>query len=228
MEKKEQDKFSIDKENLKNETSATIEEVKQTMKQVNLKEDTVQAKGILIELFKNPIHKINEVANSEGTFFKTAIILIILWSISALIQSVADWGSFKYFFTYHFLKNVWSLLELVLAPTVGIVIISLIILAMNKSSKKSLTTIISTVTIARVPIIIASFVELLTIINSEMLKITTQFTGLCSVISSILLYFGIKKLYNKEDDNTLIRTVIIIEGIYYIIKFGISFLGIYL
>ena len=228
MEINENDKFSIDKEELKNEASSTFNEVKETMKKVDLKNDTAETKGFIVEMFKNPIAKIKDVANSDGSLFKTAIILVIVWTLAVLIDSIFSWSNLKYFFEYNLFDNVLSLVKGILAPSLGIATMSVIVLIMNKSSKKSLTTVIATVAIAKIPTILASVVGLLTIISSQISKLTSPFTSFCSVISTILLYFSLKELYNEEDDNKFIKTIILIQGIYFIARFVISYLGIYI
>lgn len=221
--------FTIDTENLKNETSSTIDQVRETIKKVNLKEDTEETKGFLLEFFKNPINKIKDIANADNTYFKTAIVLLIIWTAAELIQNlyyVIDLSSIANFFRYGFFDSILSIIMATISPVLGIVVFSLIVLVMNKERKKSLSSIIAAVTLAKIPTILAAVLNILVIISSQVSRITGPITSLCYVISTVLLYFGIKELYLKEDDNSFIKTFITIEAIYFVARFILSFMKI--
>lgn len=221
--------FTIDTEKLKNETSSTIDQVRETIKKVNLKEDTAEAKGFLLEFIKNPINKIKEIANTDRTYFKTAIVILIIWTAAVFAKKlfyVVDFNSLSNFLRYGLLDSILSIIMATISPVLGIVVLSLIILVMNKERKKSLSSIITTVTLAQIPSILAAVINLLTIINSQVLKITIPVSGLCHVMSTILLYFGTKELFQKDDDNSFIKTFIAIEALYFVANFILSFLNI--
>lgn len=222
-----EEKISIDTENLKNETVETAKKVKETMKDTNIKEETKKTKGFLIEMFKNPLEKIKQVANDkENSFFKTAIILVIIWTVVVFVDSTYStihyWGFSRVF------KNILDVLKDILAPAIGILVYALIVLVLNKKSKKSLTTIISTVTITQIPLIISEIVSLLTIISSNIIDITIPFAKVCSIISIILGYFGFKYLFEEEEDKVFIKKYALIQIIYYVAYIVIKLLGIYI
>ena len=182
----------------------TAKKVKETIKGTNIKEETKTTKNFIIDMFKNPLEKIKEVANDDSNkFFKTAIILVIAWTILIFIGSTYStiyyWGFSRVF------KNILTVLKEVLAPAIGILVYSAIILVLNKKNKKSLPTIISTVTITQLPLMISSLVSLLTIISSNISLITIPFAKICSVVTIVLGYFGFKNLFGEDDDKTFIK-----------------------
>lgn len=226
MEEKNE-KFSIDAENLKNETVETAKKVKESVKGTNIKEETKATKGFIVEMFKNPLEKIKEVANDNSAkFFKTAIFLIIVWTIIVFISScystIYYWGFSRVF------SKILSVLKDILAPAIGIIVYSLIVLVLNKKNKKSLTTTISTITITQLPLIISSLVSLLTIISSNISTITIPFAKLCSVVAVVLGYFGFKNLFGEDDDKAFIKKYVLIQLIYYVAYIVIKLLGIYI
>ena len=76
--KEKEEKNTIDTDNLKNETVETAKKVKESVKSTKIKEETKATKGLIKEMFKNPLEKIKEVAdNNSGKYFKTALFLII-------------------------------------------------------------------------------------------------------------------------------------------------------
>lgn len=225
MEEKDE-KFSIDTEKLKNETFEAAKKVKESVKGTNIKEETKATKGIIIEMFKNPLEKIKEVANDgSAKYFKTALFLVIVWTILVFISSthttIYYWGFSRVF------TNILSVLKKILAPALGILVYSLIVLVLNKNNKKSLTTVISTITITQLPLMIASLVSLLTIISSKISLVTSPFSALCSTVAVILGFFGLKNLFGEEC-KTFIKKYVLIQVIYYVAYIVIGLLGIYI
>ena len=77
----------IGAEELKNETKETINQVKENLKNVNVKEEAKATKGFVKEMLKNPLDKINEIANDNSNgLFKTAIVLVIIWTVVATVD----------------------------------------------------------------------------------------------------------------------------------------------
>lgn len=226
MEEKEV-KNTIDTENLKNETVETAKKVKESVKSTKIKEETKATRGLIIEMFKNPLEKIKEVANNNsGKYFKTAIFLIILWTVIVLIGSTYStiyyWGFSKV------LSNILNVLKRILAPALGILVYSIIVLILNKNNKTSLTNIISTITVTQLPLMISTLVSLLTIISAKISIITTPFASLCSTVAIVLGYFGIKNLMGIEGNKEFIKKYVLIQAIYHIAYILIGLLGIYI
>lgn len=226
MEEKK-DKFGIEAENIKNETVKTAKKVKETIKNTKIKEETKNTKSFIEEMFKNPLDKIKDVANdNSNNFFRTAIVLIIIWTIIVFISSTYStiyyWGFSRVF------KNILTVLKRILAPALGILVYSVIMLVLNKENKKSLTNIISTVTITQIPLIISALISLLTIISSNITTITIPFSKVCSVISIVLGYFGFKFLFEEENDKSFITKFALIQAIYYVVYIIMGLLGIYI
>lgn len=222
-----EEKNKIDAENLKNETVETAKKVKETIKGTNIKEETKTTKNFIVDMFKNPLEKIKEVASDNSNkFFKTAIVLVIVWTILIFIGSTYStiyyWGFARVF------KNIVTVLKDILAPAIGILVYSVIVLILNNKNKKSLPTVISTVTITQIPLIISALVSLLTIISSNILLITKPFASLCSTVAIILGYFGFKNLFGEEGSKTFIKKYVVIQAIYYVAYILIGLLGIYI
>lgn len=222
-----EEKNKIDTENLKNETVETAKKVKETIKGTNIKEETKTTKNFIVDMFKNPLEKIKEVASDDtNKFFKTAIILVIAWVILIFVGSTYStiyyWGFARVF------RNILTVLKNILAPAIGILVYSIIVLILNKKNKKSLTTIISTVTITQLPLMISTLASLLTIISSNISLVTKPFASLCSTVATILGYFGFKNLFGEEGSKTFIKKYVLIQAMYYVVYIIIGLLGIYI
>lgn len=231
-EKKQQDtketKKVIDTKDIKEETSNTVNKVKDTIKNVDIKKDSIETKSFIVELFKDPLGKINEIVSKDTSkYFKYAIIILIVWTIAVCIKSISSkigfWGYGPNGFNY-----ILAIVKTTLAPIFGVIVMSVIIFVMNKTNKKELTTIISAVTTTKVPIVIASIISLLTIFSGNISTLTAPFTILCSTISIVLLFFAMKNIFGQEKNSEFIKKFALVEVIYYGIYILISFLGIYI
>jgi len=215
---------------LKEETVNTVKQVKDSVKNVNFKEETKKTQGLLTELFKNPIVTLKNIASdNQNHFFKTSLFIFIVWIVISLIDGICTQfiGYYGWFVSFRSIgRNFLSLIKITISPIVSVIILSLIVFAMNKKEKKSLTTILTTVIAIKIPIVLGEILGLLVYISSNASAITVPFAGLCGVISTILSYFGIKELLQEKEDGKFIKTFAIIQGIYYLAVFIISFLGI--
>lgn len=219
-EKKEN---SIDTEKLKNETSNTVNQVKDTIKNVNIKQDSLETKNFVVEMFTKPVEKIKEVVeDTTGKTLKYAIIILAVWIIVALLKRM-----FGGVFSLPGGEAIWSLIKAILTPALGILVMSVVILLFSKENKKSLTTIISTLTIANIPVVIGSIITMLNYTGNQVYKITSPISTFLSLITTVLTYFAIKYLLGKED-NEAIKSFALVEAIYLVVSFAVSFLGFYI
>ena len=219
------EKVSSSTDELKNETVDAVKQVKENMKNVDVKEEAKAAKGFIMEMIKNPIEKIKEIANDgSNKYFKTAIILVIVWMVAALLGTI----SFKYFRWSSFGSTLLSYIKTILAPLVSVIAMAVVIFVMNQKSKKSLITVLTTVVTAKLPVIIAKVISLLTLISSNISTITSKITSLATVISTVFMYFAIKDLFDIEDEKAGFNKFVIVETVYIVVAFVIYYLGIYI
>lgn len=225
MEEKEEKK--VNTEELKSEASTTVNQVKDTIKNVDIKKDSIETKVFIVELFKDPLGKIKEIVDKENNqYFKYAIIILVIWVVAELISRCflvgPIWGLSSLG------SSLMSVIKATIAPICSILVMSIIVLIMNSKNKKSLTTIITTVTTANIPLVIASVVSILTIFGSSISKITIPFTGLCSAVSIVLMYFTLKSIFGEEKNSEFIKKFALVELVYYIAYIVFSLLNIYI
>ena len=223
-EKKEE--ISNQAEEVKKETFKTANDIKESVKNVNIKDETLKTKGFIGEMFKNPIDKIREIAKEDSKYFKTALFILVIWTIAVFITSsystIYYWGFARIF------SNILNVLKEILVLIVGVLVLSLIIFVLNKNNKKSLTSIISTVTATRLPLAISSVVSILTLFSRNFAKVTHSFDALCTVITIVLSYFGFKEIFNEKDNNKFTKKFVLIQVIYYLVAIVLTFLEIYI
>lgn len=216
----------INTEEIKTETVNTVNEVKETIKKVNVKKDTLETKGFVKELFTDPLGKIKSIVeDSSNKYLKNALIVVIIWMVAVLIKQIFGTTSL---WKYYGFKQLLNIILTTITPAIGIIVMSVIIMIFNKENKKSLTQLITCITTARLPLAIASIVSLLTLINSSISAFTNPFSKFCNVISIILTYFVAKDIFAEKENSKFIKKFVIIEGVYYIAYFVLSYLGIYI
>ena len=88
MEEKEEKK--VNTEELKSEASTTVNQVKDTIKNVDIKKDSIETKGFIAELFKDPLGKIKEIVDKDYD-------ATISDMINVCIEDLLSKGSVKYY-----------------------------------------------------------------------------------------------------------------------------------
>ncbi len=180
-------------------------------------------------MIKNPLVRLKEIAeDKENKDFKYAIVLEVIWMLVLAILNLATYSSIDYFFAYGFTRHFLSLIKVTIAPIVGIIVMSLIIFTMNKNNKKSFVTILTSITAAKIPVIVANTLGLLKLISSSISKLLTPVSAFCSAISIVFTFFAIKALFGEENNSKFLKTFIIIQAIYYVAYLIISYLEIYI
>ncbi len=230
MEENENKESAVNKEEIKAETVKTAKEVKETIKNVNIKKDAKATTGFITEMVKKPLERLKEIADDkENKDFKYAIVLVIVWIIAlAIVHLARRYASIDDFFAYSFTKHFLTLLKVMVAPIIGIIVMSLIIFIVNKNNKKSFITIMTAITAAKIPVIVADIVSILYVISNSISKLLTPFTSFCTIISIIFTFFGVKALCGEENNTKFLKTFIIIQAIYYVAYLVISYLEIYI
>lgn len=211
-------------EEIKNEAKETFKQAKEQMKDINFKEEAKKGKGLIGKLFKDPIGAIKEVAqDKENKVFKTALLIVALWLVIVLVDYILDCIVYKY------IKfNVLTLIKNILGPILKVLIPAAIIYMLNKDkeSKTTMPTAISAVALVKIPLIISAVLSLLTMISSGMYYIINPLKGFLGVISTVLMFFVVKEMFNEKENEQAIKTFAKVMAIYYICYFVLSFLGI--
>ncbi len=203
----------------------------------NFNGEAKKSKGFISTFFKSPLEGIKTAAtDAKGTFFKIAIIIFVIWIATILVSNIASlatrnlfgvYGSFEYFIK-SIVSNIFTLIKELIAPVILIAATSGLAYAFMKNKNKSFLSVLSAIIIAKVPVIIAEIVNLLTLFGSGISKITTYFSSFCTILSTVLLYFAIKHATNESEDEYYFWKYVLIIGIITIIRFVLSYLGIYI
>ena len=222
-ETKNKSEVKEETEKVKTDTKSTFNDAKETIRNVNFKEDAKVTSGYVSGIIKKPLETLKKIiADRKNSNLKNALIIIILWLIVILLTSIFGVHWTKLDIGYNFLEMISGLL----APLIGIVVYSYIIYFMQKSSKRNLTINITVVTTSMIPMILVKILSVLKLFSYEFIKIIEPLSIFATVISIVLIYFSTKELMDEEDDNTFIKKFCSIQFIYFVVYFVLTFLRI--
>lgn len=236
-ENENKNSFNVNAEDVKKETTETVNQVKDAIKNADLKKDSKEAKGFFFSFFKNPLGEIKKATSSaDNKYIKIAIIIFVVWLAILLVSNILSiattylfgtFGSFAYFFQNLF-HNIFNLVKTLIAPVITILVLSGLVYGFKKVKNRSFLTIVSSILIAKIPVVISNVFNLLVLVNSHFSKIASTFAGFCNILSIILLFFTIGNLLEEDKNDSYFWKFGLIIGIFYIVKFVFSYLGIYL
>ncbi len=194
--------MEIDKEELKNEAKETVNQVRDTIKNVDINKEAKETHGFVKGMCVEPFETVERVANGEEVFNR-AVILLIIHIAAATIASILG-------YSYGGIVN--KLKEIILSaisPIVAILVPTILIVLMNKNNKKSATTVISTLVVASVPSIVVAIIDVLEAILRNVYLITSPISSALSAIAIILSFVGMKRLFDEEKGKFLPKFALI-------------------
>ena len=207
---------------IRKEAQDTIKQTTEQMKNINLKEEAQRGKGVIKRLVVDPVGTIKEIARDEkNQFYKMAILVVCIWVIIVLFKEILSCIVYE----YHTFK-ILTMIKIIVAPILKVLTMAIIIYILNKEEKQPLTKSITAVAIAKIPLIISACLGFLTYISYNVTYITSPLSSLLSVISTVLMFFVVKEIFKKEENEEALKIFIKVEIIYYIVVFIFSFLGI--
>ena len=195
--------MDIDKVELKNEAKDTVNQVKDTIKNVDINKEAKETKGFLKGMLVDPFGTVERVARGEQELFKRAVVLVMLHMVFAFIVSIFG---YKYGGVLNQLKQI---IFDTISPAIAIIVPTILIILMNKNNKKSATTIISTLVVASVPKILVSGIDILEKILGSIYLITSPISTALSAIAILLAFVGMKTLFGEEKENFLPKFALI-------------------
>lgn len=236
-ENENKNNFNVNAEDIKKETTETVNQVKDAIKNADLKKDSKEAKGFFFSFLKNPLGEIKKATSSaDNKYVKIAIIIFVVWLAILLVSNVLSmattylfgtFGSFAYFFQNLF-RNIFNLVKTLVAPVITVLVLSGLVYGFKKVKNRSFLTIASSILIAKTPIVVANAFSLLVLMSSHFIKIASTFSGFCNVLSTILLFCTMRDLLEEDKSDSYFWKFALIMGIYCMIQFIFSYLGIHI
>lgn len=226
--KNEEFKVEVDKEELKNQTKDTVNQVKETVKNINFKEDANATKGFVLKMIKNPASTLQSVLEEKENHFSSAIMLMIAYIVASGLGGLVN--LIKYSGNEYSTYGVFDFLLTIISPVLFILAITVAVILFGGKDKKSMTTILSGVIIANSPRIISSLLSVITTIFIKLdvvVWISSILQSTIGFIATALTFLAIKGLIKTENDDKFIRKVAVIMVVAYTILKLLSICGLY-
>lgn len=191
--------------------------------------DTEEIKKVLIDFLRNPVNKLKDIVRADNAYIKTALTLLIVWMAAAFIRQlcyIIDLSNPADLFRYGLVESVIALVKEIISPCLSVLVFAVILMALNKGVKRSTISLATIIVFAKLPVIAASVFSILNAISVQFIGVTSIFAGLCQMASTVLLYFAVKVVYRDQDDNRLFRKFVVVQAIFYGVKFVFSFMGV--
>ena len=198
--KEEKSKFSEEAEKIKNETKDTVNNVKETIKNANFKKNANETSSFVKEMFFDPFTAVKRAANGENILSKVMILMTVFIAANVVYTILFLFkGSIE-----GFAQNFFSFMLSFLKPIIMIVVPSAIIWLFSGENRKNLTTVISTVVVAYIPIIVNTVLSIIGILITKLSLFINPLSIGLTVVSTILLYFGYKELVGKTEEESML------------------------
>ncbi len=220
--------FSVDfdKEALKSQTKETVNQVKETFKNTDFKKEADATKGFILELISSPVTTIKSIVSEEQNRFSNAVILMVCFIATALIEYVL-----------RCLVNTYSNFNLktavlyVISPIIYVLAFSASTYLLSGKNKKNITTILSGIIVGFTPLVIRNVVDIVEVIIDKLLPLGFIFNMITSALYFAgigLVIYAIKGLITSEgNEDKDFRKVVVIAFAAYAIIYVLSRLGIY-
>lgn len=221
--------FSIDfnKDEIKQQTRDTINQVKDTFKNTDFQSGANEAKGFIKNFITHPISTMDAVINNTTNYFSTAIILIVCFMATA----IADYIVSCLLSTYSHKIYIKSAVLCGVSPIVFIIAFTIATYLLMGKNKKSIPTILTGFSIACLPYTLINVVNIISTAVAKVLSIDFIFricTGTLRFAAYGLMFYFISELVKSENgkDNGF-RKTIIIALVAYVFVYVLQRLGLY-
>lgn len=205
-------------EEIKNEAKQALSDAKDVIKNLDVKEEMKATENYLKTFVKNPIEGIRQSVVLGDKNFTMAIVLNLIWMIARGLRQLIHVIRFTH-------VNFATVFTEAVGSSLGVIVLSATIYFVSKSKGKNLKDLLCIITIARIPVILFSVIQLLTIISQDVTRILSPFSLMATALSLIFIFFAIKNV-EKESDEVTIKFFVKGYGLYLIVRFLISFLNV--
>ncbi len=221
-------KVEVDKEELKNQTKDTVNQVKETVKNIDFKKDASATKGFILELISKPFSTIEAVVTEKENRFSNAVILMICFMAVSFMEYFIGTICYEYS-SFKFLPATLA----IVSPVLFVLAFTVAVFLFGGKEKKSITTILSGIAISTTPLIASYLLSIVYDVCVGKLDITV-IGYITSILRSTLnfvfitlMFISIKNLITKEDDDIVFRKVAVIILVGYAILKVLSILNLY-
>jgi len=210
-----------------NESAEAVSQIKNVVKNVNIKEETANAKGFFTDMFSNPIGAIRSIPASGGKHLNIALVVVAIWVVASFINAL-----FSTFFVRLFGWNFANFLQQIARVVTSTISPIFIVLALSaatylffKDKIGKFMPLVITIAIASAPQAIATVLRIITLLIPGSFAVVGSINALLYLISIVLVYFGIKA-FSDEGDESFFKKFVLIQCVYFAARIVLNAFGI--
>ena len=212
---------------VRDEAKSTVNSVKRSIRNPNIKQDAKKTTKHLSSLFIDPIDAFESIANAKRNgSLKIALFVLLFWSAISFISQV---GSTQWAWNTAF-KDVLSAIGSLVKPFCSIIVFSIIVYIYESKGQKNLSKTITNITFAQFPFILGTIFKMIDLISETSHYVTDPILNFATLISFIYTYFAVRSLVKGETEKDSVKTYALIQISYtgILILLGFMHLGLYL
>lgn len=214
-----------EKNELKDEALEAVSQVKDVIKNIDVKEEAEKTKGFFAEMLANPIGKMRSVANSGSSLLTVAIIILATWTAAVFVRSVLS----TLMRTWRFADVIPRFVNIItstLSPAFIVLILAVAVYIFYKDKVKQFMPILITVTIASAPRALGAVLSVLVTLIPTSNMVIGSINAFLYLISILLVYFGIKALVVEDNDESFFKNFMKIQCVYFVARIVLGAFGI--
>jgi len=212
---------------LKKEAAESVNQVKEIIKNVDIKEEAKKTHGFLKDMLVDPIGKIKTIAGNTAEFFHVSVIILALWVAASFLSVVLAYTGRTWVFG-NVIQNIFSIVMSTISPVVAVLVMSAIAYLFLKDKIKQITPVVIIIIIASTPRVMSAVINILPSLISTSSRIVSPITSFLYIVSVILVYFGLKALSGENKDEVFFKKYMMIQGAYFVTMFVLAFLSIHI
>lgn len=213
---------------LMNESAEAVSQIKNVVKNVNIKEETANAKGFFTNMFSNPIGAIRGIPASGAKHLNIALVVMAIWVAASFINAL-----FSTFFIRQFGWNFANFLQRVAIVVTSTISPIFIVLALSgatylllKNKIDKFMPLVITIAIASAPQAVAAVLRIIVSLIPGSFVVMGSVNALLYLISIVLVYFGIKAFSDQDDDESFFKKFVLIQCVYFAARIVLNAFGI--
>ena len=213
------------KNEIKNETTEAISQAKEVFKNVDIQQEAEKTKGFFVDMLNDPIGKIKSIGNSGVSLLPLAIAIFVVWTAAVFFRSALSALTLTWRFA-NLIPRLVNIITSTVSPAFIILVLSASVYIVYKDKIKQFLPLIITITIASAPRAIAAVLSIFITLIPTSNMVIASINGFLSLISIILVYFGIKALVNEDSDEVFFKSFVKIQCIYFVARIVLQAFGI--
>lgn len=218
----------LNKEELKAEATETVTQVKELVKNVDLKKEAENAKGFLEEVLKNPIGKMRDIAANSGNYLSIGIAILAVWVIATFLREIISLTRFSSWGFSLFIQRVYNIAAGTVSPIFIILVLVGAIYIIFKGRVKGFMPIVITMLIANAPRALGALLNLIIIVVPRASQIINPINSFFYIVAIVLMYFGIKALVSAQDDEKFFIDFIKVQALYFVGQVVLNFFNVFI